>query len=187
LHNPVKISRLLEIFLYAVSVTAFIALLAVQVTIQYPGIRNILVWQDSLDGTLLGKEEYLFERAVVNLWLDEKDVPSGDNIMVLVNGDVAADFGNGKVSLEVADGDVIEIDGSNIGRDVKVNAEITVDTGGETNKGENISAGNKAENAADMGANNANQYDLNRLPVISSVVVNSNVVKLAKINIPGTG
>lgn len=95
--------------------TAFIGLLTVAVLSQISYIRpdtlKLPAAEDAFVGAPLGAEEYLYVSGTVELRLMNAD--SNPELAVLVNGDKAAQFDGKDVKLEVSEGDIIEIDGSN--------------------------------------------------------------------------
>ncbi len=99
-----------EFLLYISFFIVFFIMIVSQMALLSPVLREVVAWQDDMEGTPLGKEEYLFKRAVLVLTLDGKEADS--EIEVLVNGDTKADFKNGSAQLEVTEGDIIEVDGS---------------------------------------------------------------------------
>lgn len=96
--------------------TVFIGLLTITVFSQIsyfrPNALKLPVAEDAFVGAPLGAEEYLYISGTVELRLMNAD--SNPDLIVLVNGDKAAQFDSKDVKLEVSEGDIIEIDGSNV-------------------------------------------------------------------------
>lgn len=112
--KKINIERLL-FFLFIIS---FTVMLLVQAMLLDPSIRASIVVEDELEGTPLGEEELLYNEGFIILQLVGNT--SGENIKVLINGEEFGSFIEDKIMLSVIDGDVIEIDGSNIQEEIDV-------------------------------------------------------------------
>ncbi|HHW49722.1 MAG TPA: hypothetical protein GXX14_14050 [Clostridiaceae bacterium] len=102
----------IEKLLFFLFIMSFSAMLLVQAMLLDPTLRAALVVEEEFEGTPLGKEEFLYNEGFVVLRL-EGGIPGG-NIKVLLNGEVFGSFEGDKLVVPVIDGDVIEIDGSDI-------------------------------------------------------------------------
>lgn len=94
--------------------TVFIALLTLVILSQVSFLRtntlNPAVAKDAFEGTPLGAEEYLYVSGTIELRLMSGE--KAPQLAVLVNGQKAAVFDNRDIKLEVAEGDIVELDGS---------------------------------------------------------------------------
>ena len=88
----------------------FLVLIMLQTAIFFPSINFTVIEKDNLIGVPIGKEEYLYkEGALVLTLLDFESYPA---LKVLVNGEERAAFLGKTVNINVTDGDVVEMDGS---------------------------------------------------------------------------
>jgi hypothetical protein len=103
-----------EVFIYTVFFISFTALAGSQIALLNPEFREQLVWQDQMEGTLLGKEVSLFESTSIKLQLVSKADTAFEapDVKVLINGETRAAFIDGAAEIKAASGDLIEIDGS---------------------------------------------------------------------------
>jgi hypothetical protein len=108
-----KISFERAVFL--VFILAFSVLIIAQMLLFTPSTRVFLTQNGELDGKPLGIEEYLYNKGEIVL-----QSIADENLKVLVNGDEIAAFKSSNVTLPVRDGDVVEIDGSALKKDVEV-------------------------------------------------------------------
>jgi len=106
--KKINVERLL-FFLFIIS---FAALVLVQAMLLNPTLRASLTFEEELEGTPLGVEEFLYNEGFIVLQL-EGSIP-GENIMILKNGEVYGNFKGDRLKVPVIDGDVIEIDGSGV-------------------------------------------------------------------------
>lgn len=99
-----------ENLLFCMCIVCFLVLIAVQVVMANPSIREKFNLTDKSIGLPLNDNEFLYNQGQITLRM------IGDNpdptLKILVNGDEAAIFENTQMSITVRDGDVIEIDGS---------------------------------------------------------------------------
>ncbi|MCR4435573.1 MAG: hypothetical protein QHH06_02575 [Clostridiales bacterium] len=107
-----------ERMLYLSFVVTFAVLIVVQSALTSPAVRTFLAVDGDSERVPLGYEEYLYKEGEIVLQLLEQE--GDENIKVLVNGDEAAAFSNSYASIAVKDGDVVEIDGSGIKREIEV-------------------------------------------------------------------
>lgn len=112
----------MEKVLITIFFISFSALVIVQGILLDPSVRASLIVEEVLGGTPLGTEETLYNEGIIVLGVNGKlpDDSSGESILVLINGESAARFTEKKMKLQVIDGDVIEIDGSNYSQRVEV-------------------------------------------------------------------
>lgn len=120
----------LERVLFTAFFITFIVMIFVQAAMINPSIRTFITSTNEYEGAPLGVEEYLYSQGELGLKLVNAE--SNDNLKVLVNGDQVAAFTSRGVSLKVKNGDVVEIDGSNVDVDsvvgiVSKSANITTD------------------------------------------------------------
>ncbi|AEY66244.1 hypothetical protein [Clostridium sp. BNL1100] len=100
----------LEKILFRTCIIFFIVLISVQIVLSVPSVRVRLNIMDKSVGIPLGSDEYLYGRGKVTLELiDEEPDPQAK---ILVNGEQVAVFDKIEIPINVNDGDVIEIDGS---------------------------------------------------------------------------
>lgn len=95
--------------------TAFLGLLTVvifsQISYFRPNTLSFTAAKDAFVGAPLGAEEYLYVSGTIELRL--MNAGSNPDLVVLVNGDKATQFDSRDVKINVSEGDVIELDGSN--------------------------------------------------------------------------
>lgn len=107
-----------EKFLLRSFIITFTLLIVVQAALTNPAVRTSLAMNDELEGKPLGMEEYLYNEGKISLKIT--DAQSSPLLKVLVNGDVVASFLENPLEIAVRDGDVVEIDGSDVGRPISV-------------------------------------------------------------------
>lgn len=100
-----------ERFLFIMFILSFSLLIIAQAALMNPSIRTFLTSDNEFQGTPMGVEEYFYKEGTLTFMMRGNQV-DGD-VKILVNGDEVAAFSKYIVSIEVKDGDVIEIDGSN--------------------------------------------------------------------------
>ncbi len=106
LKKPVNFERMIHLLFFIV----FLFLIAIQTAIFFPSIKPGVIAKDSLIGVPIGKEEYLYkEGSFVLTLLEFESYPA---LKVLVNGEERASFNGKSVTVNVIDGDVVELDGS---------------------------------------------------------------------------
>jgi hypothetical protein len=118
-------SRIVENGLFFACILCFIVLILVQIVLIIPNARNNLNLTDKSIGIPLNSDEYLYDQGQITLkMLGEEPDPM---VRILINGDVVAMFENTDININVKDGDVVEIDGSQslIGHIVKVESAST--------------------------------------------------------------
>lgn len=99
-----------ENILFFMCILCFIILIAVQVVIANPSIREKFNLTDKSIGLPLNDNEYLYSQGQMTLrMVGENPDPT---VKILVNGDEVAIFENSLMNIYVRDGDVVEIDGS---------------------------------------------------------------------------
>ena len=110
----------LERIIHAAFLVVLLALIMIQAVIFFPSIKSAVIEKDTMIGVPIGKEEFLFkEGSMVLTLLDFENYPS---LKVLVNGEEKASFLEKAVNINVLDGDVVELDGS----ETNANSGITV-------------------------------------------------------------
>jgi len=97
-----------ERLLYISFVITFVVLVIVQAALTNPSVRTYLTLNADFEGTPLQTEEYLYNKGELGLALLRGDVDG--SVKVLVNGQEAAAFNGKELTIEVKEGDVIEID-----------------------------------------------------------------------------
>jgi hypothetical protein len=106
--KPPSFERILFMSFLAV----FVILLGVQAALLNPAIRSSITLQDGIQGVPLGAEEYLYNEGTMEIQLlNEESRPA---LKILVNGEERASFDSKSVEISVIDGDVVEVDGSEI-------------------------------------------------------------------------
>lgn len=100
-----------EGLLFKACIVFFCILITIQLIFAIPFFRSRLNLTDKSIGVPLNNDEYLYNQGQVTLELiAESPDPT---VKILVNGDEVATFESLEMPLNVKDGDVIEIDGSN--------------------------------------------------------------------------
>jgi hypothetical protein len=107
-----------ERLMFKVFIAVFVVLLGVQAALMNPAIRSAVTVRNSMEGSPLGQEEYLYLEGSMELQLIGEE--NNPNLKVLVNGEEMACFDQGVVEIAVADGDIVELDGSEIANTAKV-------------------------------------------------------------------
>jgi hypothetical protein len=118
-------NTVLENILFSTCILCFAVLVLVQIVLAVPSFRSMLNLNDKSMGMPLNGDEYLYNQGQMTLKLiSEEPDPT---LKILVNGDNVAEFENTEMSINVKDGDVVEIDGSQslIGHIVKVESITT--------------------------------------------------------------
>lgn len=99
-----------ENILFKTSLILFFVLISVQIILVIPSVREKLNLTDKSIGSPLSNDEYLYNQGQVMIRLvGEEPDPT---VKILVNGDEVSIFENIKMSVNVKNGDVVEIDGS---------------------------------------------------------------------------
>ncbi len=102
-----------ERLLFILFILTFSLLIIIQTALINPSTRTFLTSDSELEGTPMGVEEFFYEEGSVSLsLLGEEPNPE---LKVLVNGEAVAAFDEMLISVDVKDGDVVEIDGSSSG------------------------------------------------------------------------
>jgi hypothetical protein len=99
-----------ENLLFTICIICFIALVIIQIILMVPSVREYLNLTDKSIGVPLGGDEYLYGRGQITLKMN--GTQPDPEVQVLVNGDTVQKFDNLMMNIEVKDGDVIEIDGT---------------------------------------------------------------------------
>ena len=111
--NKKKNSKIsFEKTLFISFIIMFTILIITQTALMSPNIENYISVDNQYERSSLGAEEFLYKRGEVSLQLQNMD--SDDKLKVLINGEVIGAFVNKTLSLNVRDGDVIELDASDI-------------------------------------------------------------------------
>jgi len=108
----------LEKILFLSFVVVFLILVFAQVLLISPSVGTFAGQKNTPEGRMLGDEEYLYRQGKITIELLNKK--ADENIKVLLNGDEVSTFESNSVSLDVKNGDVIEIDGSTVQEPVEV-------------------------------------------------------------------
>lgn len=118
-------NTVLENLLFFTCILCFLVLLTVQVILAVPSFRSVLNITDKTIGTPLNGDEYLYTQGQITLkMVGEEPDPT---VRVLLNGDAIAQFDSTEMTLNVRDGDVVEIDGSHslVGHIIRVESITT--------------------------------------------------------------
>jgi len=99
-----------ENLLFVTCIVCFILLILIQTVLGIPSARDNLKLSDKSIGVPLSKDDYLYNKGQITLKMIGSD--PDPTVQILVNGDVVAMFENLMMNINVNDGDVIEIDGS---------------------------------------------------------------------------
>lgn len=103
-------SSIYENLLFTVSIVFFVLLIAIQIILVIPSAREYLNLTDKSIGVPLGKDEYLYGQGQITIKMSGSQPDTA--VQILVNGDTVGKFDNLLMNIEVKDGDVIEIDGT---------------------------------------------------------------------------
>jgi hypothetical protein len=101
-----------ERVLFLSFIIMFTILVITQTALMSPSIKTFIPLNSGYEGTQLGVEEFLYKRGEISLEL--QNVDSDDKLKVLINGEVIGAFFNKTLELNVKEGDVIELDGSEV-------------------------------------------------------------------------
>lgn len=103
-------NTIFENILFSTCILCFVVLIIVQVVLVVPSFRSALNITDKSIGLPLNGDEYLYDQGQITIkMMGEEPDPS---VRVLINGDNVTQFDNTEMTLNVRDGDVVEIDGS---------------------------------------------------------------------------
>lgn len=109
---------LIERFLFVSVIVTFTLLIFVQGALLSPTMRAFLSVEDQLEGAPLADEEFLYSEGT--LYLQILGSEAQRNLKVLVNGDEVARFEEVGLRIIVRNGDIVEIDGSEVDGSVEV-------------------------------------------------------------------
>ena len=105
------ISEKIERLLLRTVLTVFMLLVAVQIALLNPSVRNATA-NDPIEGELLGTEVFLYVPCKMELKL--MNIDNCPDLKVLVNGAERDAFEDNSVLLDLKDGDVVELDASTV-------------------------------------------------------------------------
>lgn len=108
--NNKERSTIFENVLFGTCIICFVALILVQIVLVIPSAKDNFNLSDKSIGVPLSSDEYLYNQGQITLKMIGTDPDS--TVRILVNGDAVAMFENLEMNINVKDGDVIEIDGS---------------------------------------------------------------------------
>lgn len=113
-------NTIFENILFCICIICFSALILVQVLLVIPSARNGLNLSDESIGAPLSKDEYLYNQGQITLKMI--GIEPDPSVCILINGEEVSNFENLEMDINVRNGDVVEIDGSQsqIGHIVKV-------------------------------------------------------------------
>lgn len=107
-----------ERILFFLFIIAFTVMVIAQTAMVNPSVRTFLTSDSQIEGLPLGEEEFLYNEGALMLELIGSDYNS--DLKVLINGDQVASFNTKRMNIAVKEGDVVEIDGSDIYREQNV-------------------------------------------------------------------
>ena len=113
----------IEQILCSLSIILFTIMIIMQGILTIPAARTSLVTNRELEGKPLGTEEYLYAQGEIVLGLKGKK--TDENLKILINGKEIASFQTSNVILTVKDGDVLEVDGSDVPNSVEIEVANT--------------------------------------------------------------
>lgn len=91
----------------------FVILIVAQASLTNPSIRaKLFIIDGGIEGTPLKSEEFLYQYGEITLKLLSKR--TNRDVKILVNGDEKAVFLDNETTIRVRDGDIVEVDGSEI-------------------------------------------------------------------------
>jgi hypothetical protein len=99
-----------EKIIYIAVVVTFVVLVIVQAAMANPSVRTYLTVDGDYDGTALETEKYMYNNGKIGLVLLQGETDG--SVKVLVNGNPIAVFSGKELSIDVKEGDVVEIDTS---------------------------------------------------------------------------
>ena len=113
-------NTIFENVLFSTCIICFCVLILVQILLVIPSVRSSLNLSDKSIGAPLSSDEYLYNQGQMTLKMI--GIEPDPAVCILVNGEAVAMFENMEMNINVKDGDVVEIDGSQsqIGHIVKV-------------------------------------------------------------------
>lgn len=117
-NNSRSLRTRMERLLFASFVVAFAALVVIQGMLMNPSVRTFLTADSAFEGSPLGVEEFLYDQGELGLRLS--GVEDGQLVKIMVNGEVVGNFAEKEQVLQVTNGDIIEIDGSEVATPVNV-------------------------------------------------------------------
>lgn len=107
-----------EKLLYGLTILSLVLLFFFQ-SIQFvPAFNKMIIKQQSREGTPIAKEEFLYKKGEITLCL--ADLKSSPQLKVLVNGEEKGFFSNNELTLELVDGDIVEVDASEVSENIKI-------------------------------------------------------------------
>jgi len=98
----------------------FSSLVITQIVLIATGLEKGLSTNSAIEGLPLKKEEFLYKEGELVLELLSEYKGQGHDVKILVNGEEVDDFSFRKVSLKIKNGDVVEIDATNISNNIDV-------------------------------------------------------------------
>lgn len=107
-----------ERILYTSFFIVFFVLILTQTAMFIPSLNSAMIEKDTQNGVPISEEEYLYKKGTLVLTL--LDFENYQALKVLVNGEERAAFFKNTLNINVIDGDVVELDGS------ETNANTTV-------------------------------------------------------------
>ena len=126
--NGKKLERIL-ITCFAICV---LLLITTQFLMTNPNIRVFLTQEENAEGAFFEQSEIIYDKGIVSIEL--VDSASMESAWVLVNGLKVSNFTQKQVSISVKDGDLVEIDGTQVSDNLEVkissyssNAILTID------------------------------------------------------------
>jgi hypothetical protein len=113
-----KIKLGFDRILFLILIISFLSLIISQTFLFVPKLRTTILLQDPAEGTPISQEEYLYNKGTLELkLLYLKDCPG---LKILVNGDEVYNFIDNIIKLDIKDGDVLEIDRSDVIGDISI-------------------------------------------------------------------
>lgn len=108
----------IERILFLSFIVTFVTMIIVQAALMSPAVRTSLAINDEFEGAPLGTEEFLYNEGKLVLQLLGGE--ANHNLKILINGDEAARFSDISLEIAVRNGDVVEIDGSDVHDEIEV-------------------------------------------------------------------
>lgn len=118
--NNFIISINIEKLLFSLFIAFFSALIIAQTIIIIAGVDKGLTSNNSIEGMPIKKEEFLFKQGNIVLQLLSYNKEQGNKISILINGEEIGTFSTKEVSLDVKNGDLIEIDSTDFMNNIDI-------------------------------------------------------------------
>lgn len=107
-----------EMILIKSFIFTFVLLILIQVTMTFPQINELINVNSTFEGTPLGNVEYFYNEGEMVIELIGEQ--TNKNIYLLLNGEKKCCFDSKKIKIKVKDGDIVEVDSSEVLKEVNL-------------------------------------------------------------------